>query len=67
MAWPLAQGPTYTAQPFPQLRLGSWHTGVCNFVFGDGSVHAISNSTNIVTLTWLARPDDGQVVPGNAF
>jgi prepilin-type N-terminal cleavage/methylation domain-containing protein len=67
VAWPLAQGPTDTAPPNAHWRFGSWHPGVCQFVFGDGSVHALSNSTNPVTLTWLARPDDGQVIPGNAF
>jgi len=60
--WPLAQGPTDVSEPAPYARFGSWHAGVCQFVFGDGSVHALSNSTNINTLTWLARPDDGQVV-----
>jgi prepilin-type N-terminal cleavage/methylation domain-containing protein len=67
VAWPLAQGPADTAAPSPTWRFGSWHPGVCQFVFGDGSVHALANNTNVVTLTWLARPDDGQVIPGNVF
>jgi hypothetical protein len=61
---PLAQGPTDSSTPFYYLQFGSWHPGVCQFVFGDGSVHAISNTTNILTLTWLARPDDGMVITG---
>jgi hypothetical protein len=62
LAWPLGQGPTDTSQPYPGFRFGSYHPGVCQFVFGDGSVHALSNNTNIQTLTWLALPNDGQVV-----
>jgi hypothetical protein len=65
--WPLAQGPTDTSPPIPQFKFGSWHTAVCNFVFGDGSVHAISVSIDTVTLGKLALPSDGQVIPGNAF
>ncbi len=44
-------------------QFGSYHTGVCQFVFGDGSVHALANSINGTTLGYLANRMDGQVIP----
>jgi prepilin-type N-terminal cleavage/methylation domain-containing protein len=44
-------------------KFGSWHTGVCQFVFADGSVHSISNSVSPQTLGYLAQINDGQVIP----
>lgn len=41
---------------------GSVHPGVCQFVFADGSVRAIRNNMDIVNLTRMGVPDDGQVV-----
>jgi prepilin-type N-terminal cleavage/methylation domain-containing protein/prepilin-type processing-associated H-X9-DG protein len=43
-------------------RFGSWHPGVCMFVFCDGSVRPIKNSVDNVTLGRLAERADGQVV-----
>ena len=42
---------------------GSSHPGVCQFVFGDGSVRALSLTTDKATLGLLAHPTDGQVIP----
>jgi prepilin-type N-terminal cleavage/methylation domain-containing protein/prepilin-type processing-associated H-X9-DG protein len=42
---------------------GSWHSGVCNFVFCDGSVKAIPNNISVTTLQLLAVRNDGQVIP----
>ncbi len=47
---------------------GSWHPGVCQFVFCDGSVKAISvsvdmGSTTLPILTALGLRDDGQPIP----
>jgi prepilin-type N-terminal cleavage/methylation domain-containing protein len=41
---------------------GSAHPGVVLFVFGDGSVRAVSVSTNGTLLGWLAQRNDGQPV-----
>jgi prepilin-type N-terminal cleavage/methylation domain-containing protein/prepilin-type processing-associated H-X9-DG protein len=43
----------------PEERFGSYHAGVCQFVFCDGSVHPLSNSIDIDTLTRLAVRNDG--------
>ena len=56
---PLSKGPNDTTG----RAFGSWHPSVTNFVFVDGSVKSISNSTNGTTLGWLAGKDDGQVIP----
>jgi prepilin-type N-terminal cleavage/methylation domain-containing protein len=56
---PLAQSPddVYNKQ------FGSYHTGLVQFVFGDGSVRGISTSTPGSTLALLANRQDGQPVP----
>jgi prepilin-type N-terminal cleavage/methylation domain-containing protein len=58
-SYPLALSPT---DPY-QGQFGSWHTGVVQFVFCDGSVHQLSTATPGTTLGYLANRADGQVVP----
>ena len=58
-SWPLAINPTVAAN----TQFGSWHTGVCQFVFGDGSVRGVKNSTPGSTLALLANRADGQPIP----
>jgi prepilin-type N-terminal cleavage/methylation domain-containing protein/prepilin-type processing-associated H-X9-DG protein len=41
----------------------SLHTGGVNFVFGDGSVHFISQTIDVVSLKYLSRMSDGMVIP----
>jgi prepilin-type N-terminal cleavage/methylation domain-containing protein len=41
---------------------GSWHTGVTNFVYCDGTVRSIRDGIDIVTLIALATPEGGEVV-----
>jgi type II secretory pathway pseudopilin PulG len=39
---------------------GSWHTGICNFTLGDGSVRAVSVTTPSEAILYpLARVDEG--------
>ncbi len=49
----LARGPTGSGQ------FGSYHTSVCQFVMGDGSVRAIPVSVDLTTLGRLANRHDG--------
>jgi prepilin-type N-terminal cleavage/methylation domain-containing protein/prepilin-type processing-associated H-X9-DG protein len=41
----------------------SLHSGGVNFVYADGSVHFISESIDVVSLTYLSQMSDGQVIP----
>jgi prepilin-type N-terminal cleavage/methylation domain-containing protein len=45
------------------LGFGSYHPGICQFVFCDGSVHALPNAITPFTLALLAQRNDGQVIP----
>jgi prepilin-type N-terminal cleavage/methylation domain-containing protein/prepilin-type processing-associated H-X9-DG protein len=57
----LGQGPTDLSGPW-HCRFGSYHPGVCQFVFADGHVAALANSTDMATLQALAVRNDGQAV-----
>jgi prepilin-type N-terminal cleavage/methylation domain-containing protein/prepilin-type processing-associated H-X9-DG protein len=50
--------------PLCNSSFGGPHTGVCMFLFGDGSVKGLRTSTSIDTLTRLAQRSDG--LPVNA-
>jgi prepilin-type processing-associated H-X9-DG protein len=64
---PLAQGPNDLtpsagiADAIYSRKFGSWHTGVCNFVFCDGSTRAIRNTIDTANLRRLACRNDGEV------
>jgi prepilin-type processing-associated H-X9-DG protein len=47
----------------PQTRFGSRHPGMCQFVFGDGSVRGVPIGTSLAVLTAISQPADGAVVP----
>jgi prepilin-type processing-associated H-X9-DG protein len=44
-------------------QFGSWHTGVVNFVFGDGHVESLNTSISGTTLGLLANRQDGLPIP----
>lgn len=56
---PLSKGPNDAVKS----RFGSWHPGVTNFVFVDGSIRGINNGANGTTLGLLAGKDDGLTIP----
>lgn len=63
--WPLAKNPRDTVGGQAIAAFGSWHaSGSVNFAWGDGSVHALNNNINTVTLAQLACRNDGQVPSG---
>jgi prepilin-type N-terminal cleavage/methylation domain-containing protein/prepilin-type processing-associated H-X9-DG protein len=66
---PLAKGPTDVspstrADAFYARKFGSYHPGVCQFVFCDGSVKAIRTSIDGNNLRRLAVRNDGEVITG---
>ncbi len=56
--YPLAQKPNDNLVSF-----GGYHTGVCQFVMGDGSVRPISTGADPNVLALLANISDGQSIP----
>jgi prepilin-type N-terminal cleavage/methylation domain-containing protein/prepilin-type processing-associated H-X9-DG protein len=60
--WNLGQGPDDLVGPW-HCKFGSWHPGVCQFLFADGHVTSLANSTDIDTLQKLSCRNDGQVIP----
>ena len=57
---PDAQTPALANSSF-----GSAHVGICQFVFGDGSVQALSTTTGVDVLTKFVTRNDGGVVSLN--
>jgi len=50
-----------------EQSFGSWHPGVCQFVLGDGSVHAFSVAIDPVVLGYLANRKDGNAIGEDIF
>jgi prepilin-type N-terminal cleavage/methylation domain-containing protein/prepilin-type processing-associated H-X9-DG protein len=46
-------------------KFGSWHPGVCQFAFCDGSVKPIRNNIDEANLGRLACRNDGEVITGD--
>jgi type II secretory pathway pseudopilin PulG len=59
----LGQGPEDLSGPW-HCKFGSDHVGICQFVFTDGHVASLSNSTDLTVLNRLAVRDDGQIIDG---
>jgi len=63
---PLARGPTDilpsagVVDGIYARRFGSWHPGICQFVFCDGSTRQIKTSIDSLTLQALAVRNDGR-------
>jgi prepilin-type N-terminal cleavage/methylation domain-containing protein len=63
--YPLASGPTNpaVANGLHTQIFGSYHPGICQFVFCDASVHALPTGTSVNVLDLLAVRNDGQPAP----
>jgi prepilin-type N-terminal cleavage/methylation domain-containing protein len=46
---------------------GSWHPGICHFLFGDSSTRGVSSSLDVVTLAQLCNIRDGAVSNSGAL
>jgi hypothetical protein len=55
---------TQVGYDFASAAFGSFHTGGCQFVLGDGSVHFLSETMDHSTYQQLAVRADGQPVGG---
>jgi prepilin-type N-terminal cleavage/methylation domain-containing protein/prepilin-type processing-associated H-X9-DG protein len=54
---------TTATVPLCNASFGSQHSGVCQFVFADGSVKPVKNSIDTSTLTLLGTRNDGKPLP----
>ena len=61
VGWPLVQSINDTSAK--SMAFGSYHVGMCQFVFADGSVQAIRNDCDVTILGCLAAIADGQPTP----
>lgn len=57
----LGTGPGDLDGPW-HCKFGSYHAGICQFVFTDGHLTSLSTSTDLDTLNRLAVRDDGRLV-----
>ncbi len=59
-------GPDYPLATSPleeRALFGSYHPGICQFGFGDGSVRSLPNNIDPKVLGLLTDINDGQVIP----
>ena len=54
--------PTDPADNLPHAPFGSSHPGICQFVFGDGSVQGLSTSIDPIPFGFMNAINDGEVV-----
>jgi prepilin-type N-terminal cleavage/methylation domain-containing protein len=62
MGRPIATGPREPRGAWNYSNFGSWHTGICQFVWGDGSVRVLLNSIDTLTLSYLTSIADGNII-----
>ncbi len=56
-------GPDANGTTWANASFGSHHPGICQFVFGDGSVKPIQNNIALATMQLLGTRNDGQPIP----
>jgi len=60
---PLSTGPHDNVNGMGLFAFGSWHPGLCQFVFVDGHVAAIKTSISSEVLSRLCNRNDGKALP----
>jgi len=45
-----------------EANFGSWHAGICQFVYGDGGVRALDNDIDEGVLGYICHKSDGGVI-----
>ena len=55
-------GPTYAA-----VTARSYHPGIVNALFADGSVHAVKNAINVNTWRALGTVGGGEVISADSY
>jgi prepilin-type N-terminal cleavage/methylation domain-containing protein len=48
-------------------QFGSWHSGVVEFAFADGSIHGLNTGISGTVLGYLTNVGDGNPIPGDAY
>jgi prepilin-type N-terminal cleavage/methylation domain-containing protein len=59
--------PLATQPNDPGWKFGSYHPGLCQFVFCDGGVRSVYNTISPVTFGLLIQRNDGQVIPNDGW
>ncbi len=66
-----AGGPTKPLATAPDTaknnQFGSWHSGVVEFAFADGSIHGLNTGISGTVLGYLTNASDGNPIPGDAY
>ena len=52
-----SEDPSLTGRSF-----GSWHPGICQFAYGDGSVHSVNVDVDVCMLGYLCNKADGKIM-----
>ena len=66
--YPLVRDPEWDDYPdWFTLYFGSYHPGICHFVFGDGHVRGLSVDSSTTVLGYMATKADEEVIPNGAF
>jgi prepilin-type N-terminal cleavage/methylation domain-containing protein/prepilin-type processing-associated H-X9-DG protein len=65
--WQYSTAAAVPGQRATWYNAASLHPGGVNFVFADGSVHFISQTVDQITMTYLSRIADGQVISTQPF
>jgi prepilin-type N-terminal cleavage/methylation domain-containing protein/prepilin-type processing-associated H-X9-DG protein len=61
--WNYNNNPVVFGQRASWYNAASFHPSGVNFLYADGSVHFVSQDIDLLSLTYLSRMGDGQLIP----